>query len=81
MEAKQKQLQNLFIYIIDCICIIISYVAASYLRFGNLWGGYTKQIVFIRMGILLLSVTMIYFVFYPNRKFFQRNSVFVSFMV
>ena len=73
MEAKQKQLQNLFIYIIDCICIIISYVAASYLRFGNLWGGYTKQIVFIRMGILLLSVTMIYFVFYPNRKFFQRS--------
>ena len=73
MEAKQAQLQNLFIYILDCICIIFSYIAASYLRFGNLWGGYTRQIVFIRMGILLISITLIYLVFYPNRKFFERT--------
>lgn len=73
MEAKQAQLQNLFIYIIDCICILISYIAASYLRFGSLWGGYTRQIVFVRMAVLFLSITVIYLVFYPNRKFFERN--------
>lgn len=73
MEAKQMQLQNFFVFIIDCICIIISYVLASYLRFGNLWGGYTKGIVLLRMGILLMSITLIYFVMNPNRKFFNRS--------
>lgn len=73
MEAKQAQLQNLLIYILDCICILFSYILASYLRFGNLWGGYTKQIVFIRMVILFLSITLIYLVFYPNRRFFERS--------
>lgn len=73
MEVKQMQLQNLFIYIIDCICVVISYILASYLRFGNLWGGYTKGIVLIRMGILLMAITLIYFVLNPNRKFFVRN--------
>lgn len=73
MEAKQIQLQNLFIYIIDCICILGSYVAASYFRFGNLWGGYSRQIIFIRMTILFISITLIYLVFYPNRRFFERT--------
>lgn len=81
MEAKQAQLQNLFIYIMDCICILISYILASYFRFGNLWGGYTRQIVFIRMGILFLSITLIYFVFYPNRRFFERTKKAESFAV
>ena len=44
MEAKQMQLQNFFIFLMDCICIVLSYILASYLRFGNLWGGYTKGI-------------------------------------
>ena len=74
MEAKQMQLQNFFIFIIDCICIVISYVTASYVRFGNLWGGYNKTIVLLRLGILLLSITMIYFIFNPNRSFFQRKN-------
>lgn len=73
MEAKQMQLQNFFIFIMDCLCIVLSYIMASYLRFGNLWGGYTKIIVFVRMGILLLAVTLIYFGFNPNRDFFQRK--------
>ena len=73
MEAKQMQLQNFFIYILDCICIVISYILASYIRFGNLWGGYTKGIVLIRLGILLMAITLIYFVFNPNRKFFFFN--------
>lgn len=73
MEAKQTQLQNLYIYIMDCMCITASYIMASFIRFGNLWGGYSKSIVMIRMGILFLSITLIYFVFNPNRKFFQRG--------
>lgn len=74
MQAKQMQLQNFFIFIIDCIGIIISYIVASYLRFGNLWGGYLKNIVLIRMAILLMAITMVYFVFNPNRRFFNRNN-------
>ena len=74
MEAKQMQLQNFFIFIIDCICILISYVIASYIRFGNLWGGYSRAIVLIRLGILFFSITIIYFIFNPNRNFFQRQA-------
>lgn len=73
MEAKQMQLQNFFIFIIDCIGVVISYVMASCLRFGNPWGGYTKGIVILRMGILLMAITLVYFVFNPNRKFFSRS--------
>ena len=73
MEAKQMQLQNFFIFLMDCICIVLSYILASYLRFGNLWGGYTKGIVLLRMGILLMSITLVYFIFNPNRNFFSRT--------
>ena len=66
MEAKQMQLQNFFIFLMDCICIVLSYILASYLRFGNLWGGYTKGIVLLRMGILLMSITLVYFIFNPT---------------
>ena len=63
LEAKQMQLQNFFTFLMDCICIVLSYILASYLRFGNLWGGYTKGIVLLRMGILLMSITLVYFSF------------------
>ena len=67
------QLQNFFIFIIDCIGIVISYVLASYLRFGNMWGGYEKSIVLIRVAIFIIAITFVYFVFNPNRHFFNRN--------
>ena len=67
------QLQNFFIFIIDCIGIVISYVLASYLRFGNMWGGYEKSIVLIRVAIFIIAITFVYFVFNPNRRFFNRN--------
>ena len=60
-------------FLMDCICIVLSYILASYLRFGNLWGGYTKGIVLLRMGILLMSITLVYFIFNPNRNFFSRT--------
>ncbi len=72
-KQKQMQLQNFFIFLMDCICIVLSYILASYLRFGNLWGGYTKGIVLLRMGILLMSITLVYFIFNPNRNFFSRT--------
>lgn len=72
-RSKTDAITEFFVFIIDCICIIISYVLASYLQFGNLWGGYTKGIVLLRMGILLMSITLIYFVMNPNRKFFNRS--------
>ncbi len=73
MEAKQMQLQNFFIFIMDCVCVILSYILASYLRFGNLWGGYSKGIVIFRIGVLLMAITLIYFVLNPNRNFFKRS--------
>lgn len=73
MEAKQMQLQNFFIFLMDCICIVLSYILASYLRFGNLWGGYTKGIVLLRMGILLMSITLVYFIFNQTVQLFQQN--------
>lgn len=73
MEAKQVQLQNLILFILDCICVVFSYVAASFLRFSNLWGGYTKAIVLFRLAVLIFSITMIYFTLFPNRDFFVRD--------
>lgn len=74
MLEKQMQLQNFFIFILDCIGIVISYILASYLRFGNMWGGYEKSIVLIRVAIFIIAITFVYFVFNPNRRFFNRNS-------
>ena len=74
METKQMQLQNFFIFLIDCAGIVVSYILASFLRFGNMWGGYTKTIVLIRMCILIFAITIVYFVFNPNRNFFKRDS-------
>lgn len=75
MGEKQIRLQNIYIYIIDCICVGTSYVLASFMRFGfgNLVGGYSKQIVIMRMGILFMALTLFYLVFNPNVDFFRRG--------
>lgn len=73
MEAKQVQLQNLIVFLLDCVCIVFSYVMASFLRFGNMWGGYTRGIVLFRLAVLVFGITLIYFTLFPNRDFFVRN--------
>lgn len=60
-------------FLMDCICIVLSYILASYLRFGNLWGGYTKGIVLLRMGILLMSITLVYFILIQTVTFQQNE--------
>lgn len=73
MNIKSSQMQNLIIYLLDMLGIIIGYFLMIFLRFrGNIeW--YIDNMVFYRLVIAIFILTFIYFVFYPNKDFFKRT--------
>lgn len=73
MNIKQSQLQNLIIYILDVMGIIIGYFLMIYLRFSKDSKNYIDEKVLYRLVIAVFILTLIYFFFYPNRDFFKRE--------
>lgn len=73
MNINQTQMQNLIIYLLDIIGVILGYFIMIFLRFrGNIeW--YIDNMVIYRLVIAIFVLTLIYFFFYPNRNFFKRK--------
>lgn len=80
-QSNQEKIQNFIIFAIDTICILISYVAATYL-WVVLYRGqlqYTRDTIFDNMGIFLFSFLGTILFFNVNKEFFKRG-VFAEFI-
>ena len=73
MNIKQSQMQNLIIYLLDVSGIVLGYFVMIFLRFRGNVDWYMNNMVFYRLVIAVFIMTLIYFVFYPNKDFFKRS--------
>lgn len=73
MNIKQSQMQNLIIYLLDVIGIVIGYFIMIFLRFHESMKWYIDEMVFYRLVIAVFILTLNYFLFYPNEDFFKRS--------
>lgn len=73
MNIKQSQMQNLIIYLLDVCGILLGYFIMIFLRFRGNVDQYMNNMVFYRLVIAVFIMTLIYFVFYPNKDFFKRS--------
>ena len=73
MNIKQSQMQNLIIYLLDVVGIVIGYFIMIFLRFRKDSRYYIDEKVFYRLLIAVFFLTLIYFVFYPIKDFFKRK--------
>lgn len=73
MNIKQSQMQNLIIYLLDVAGIVLGYFVMIFLRFRGNVDWYMNNMVFYRLVIAVFIMTLIYFVFYPNKDFFKRS--------
>lgn len=74
MYQQKSRLQNLFILILDCICIIISLILANYIRNGRLFSSDNARMDF---GMLLGACLTVYLAMNllrsTNRNIFLRG--------
>lgn len=73
MNINQTQMQNLIIYLLDIIGVILGYFIMIFLRFRGNFEWYIDNMVIYRLVIAIFVLTLIYFFFYPNRNFFKRK--------
>lgn len=73
MNIKRSQMQNLIIYLLDILGIILGYFIMIFLRFRGNVEWYFNNMVFYRLVIAIFILTFIYFIFYPNKNFFKRS--------
>ena len=66
-------MQNLIIYLLDILGIILGYFIMIFLRFRGNVEWYFNNMVFYRLVIAIFILTFIYFIFYPNKNFFKRS--------
>lgn len=68
MNIKRSQMQNLIIYLLDILGIILGYFIMIFLRFRGNVEWYFNNMVFYRLVIAIFILTFIYFIFYPNKN-------------
>lgn len=75
MEMNRSQAQNLILYVWDVAGITIGYFLMTYIRFYS--RGHTYWIgdirVYYRWLFAVFMLTLVYFIFYPNKDFFKRQ--------
>lgn len=77
MGVTRLQMQNFLIFLLDLVGVTVGYLAAVWLRFGNIETGYTVMgnDTYYRWLIAIVVLMMIYFLFHPNRGFFKRKFI------
>lgn len=81
MYNNKKKMQNFAIFAVDTVCLIVSYILATYL-WVVLYRGqlqYSRDTIFDNMGIMLFSFLGTILFFNVNKEFFKRGA-FAEFM-
>ena len=73
MKQKNKIIEVYGLWFVDLICIVISFVAATYIRFGNFKDMGDQSIHFLVCLCLMLFGTVYNFFIDWNRNFLRRN--------
>lgn len=73
MNHKNKIIEAYSLLFLDLLCIIISFLLSTYLRFGNFRDMGDKEIHFQVCLVFLLFCTIYTFFYDWNRNFFKRN--------
>lgn len=73
MNRKNKVIEIYGLWFIDLICIVISFFASTYIRFGNFKDMGDKEIHFQVCLVFMLFCTIYSFFMDWNRDFFRRN--------
>jgi exopolysaccharide biosynthesis polyprenyl glycosylphosphotransferase len=73
MKQKNKIMEVYGLWFVDLICIVISFVAATYIRFGNFKDMGDQSIHFLVCLCLMLFGTVYNFFIDWNRNFLRRN--------
>lgn len=73
MSRKNKVIETYGLWFIDLVSILISFVASTYIRFGNFRDMGDKEIHFQVCLVFMLICTVYSFFMDWNRDFFRRN--------